>query len=174
MSDKKKKNKKQTIIIIILALVIIGCIVTIVVLLSKPKQEEPAPQPAKGTVGVITDNWDTDVSVPKGSSDQSRTGTQIPGYSYAEMKEGDTSLKIRIGNPKDNHVGFYATMKLSDGTVLYESPLLQPGQGLDEIPLTQTLKKGEYDAVVVYKCVILEDGKTPINSAESGLKLYVD
>ena len=157
-------------------------------------KEEPAPvrEPAKGVVGTITDNWDPQVSTPSQEGDTSeepKKGTQIPGYSGAAMREGDMSLKIRIGNPPANHVGFIAVLKLKDGTVLYESPLLYPGQGLEEVlyespllypgqgleevPLTQTLPKGTYAALVEYRCILLEDGKTPLNTAESGFTLYV-
>ena len=171
MNNPTTKSKKKTIIIIALAVLLAALLVTAAVILLQPK-EEPPKEPAKGVVGVITDNWDPQVSQPTSGS-ASQSGTQIPGYAAATMQEGDLSLKLRIGNPKDNHVGFYATLKLSDGTVLYTSPLLEPGQGLEEVPLTQTLAKGTYDAVVEYRCVLLEDGKTPLNSAESGFKLYV-
>ena len=64
--------------------------------------------------------------------------------------------------------------KLSDGTVLYTSPLLKPGQGLDEIPLNQTLSKGTYDAMVYYQCVLLDEEQTPLNAAESAFTLIVN
>lgn len=176
MSDSKKRKKKQTIIIVVLGLLLAGCIAVIAVLLTGHDEKQPAAKSAaRGAVGVISDDWDTEVSQPEESGKQQKSGIQIPGYSSAEMQEGDMSLKIRIGNPKENEkAAFYATLKLEDGTVLYESPLLKPGQGLDEVPLTQTLKKGEYQAMVYYRCVLLEDGKTPLNSAESGFTLYVD
>lgn len=173
-TQEKNKSKKQTIIIIILAIVLVGCLVTTAVLLLNKPKEEPPKEPAKGVVGVIRDNWDTQVSdEPTDSTSGAKKGTQIPGYSSAEMNAGDMSIKLSIGNPPENHVGFYATLKLADGTVLYESPLLRPGQGLDEVPLKQTLAKGTYDAIVEYRCVLLEDGQTPLNSAESGFKIYV-
>jgi len=90
------------------------------------------------------------------------------------MKEGDTTLTLSIGNPKANSVGFFATLKLQNGDVLYESELLEPGQGLTEIPLTHTLSKGTYDAAVVYKCVLLDEENTPLNAAESVFKLIVN
>ena len=89
------------------------------------------------------------------------------------MKAGEKSLKLSIGNPKDNKCGFYATLKLEDGTVLYESELLKPGYGLTEVPLNKTLESGEYTAMVVYKCVTLDEEETPLNSAESEFKLIV-
>jgi hypothetical protein len=104
---------------------------------------------------------------------ETRPGTQVPGYSVAVMEEGDDSLKLRIGNPKENKVGFIATLKLEDGTELYRSPMLSPGQGLEEVPLNQTLKKGEYNAMVEYQCVSLEDESVKLNTAQSGFKLIV-
>lgn len=130
----------------------------------------PAKEKAQGVTGVISDNWDPGVELPEG---EQKKGTQIPGYSSAEMNAGDTTLKLSIGNPKVNEVGMYATVKLEDGTVLYESELLKPGQGLTEIPLTETLEKGTYDAMVVYQCVALDENNTHLNAAESGFQLIV-
>ena len=43
------------------------------------------------------------------------------GYSGAEMKAGDTTLSLRIGNPEENTCYLQATLQLEDGTVLYLS-----------------------------------------------------
>ena len=126
--------------------------------------------PPKGVVGKVTDGWETGI---KEESAPQRQGIQIPGYGTAVMKAGDESLHLSIGNPKDNKCGFYATLKLEDGTELYKSELLKPGYGVTEIPLTQTLTAGEYAAVVYYQCVTLDENETPLNSAESEFKLIV-
>lgn len=126
--------------------------------------------PPKGVVGKVTDGWETGI---KEESAPQRQGIQIPGYGTAVMKAGDESLHLSIGNPKDNKCGFYATLKLEDGTELYKSELLKPGYGVTEIPLTQTLTAGEYTAVVYYQCVTLDENETPLNSAESEFKLIV-
>ena len=123
-----------------------------------------------GVAGVVTDGWEPGVAAPGGESG----GTQIPGYSSARMTAGDETLKISIGNPKDNQVGMYASLILGDGTVLYESGLMLPGQGLREIPLSETLAEGVYEAMVLYQCVALDDCETPLNAAESGFTLFVD
>lgn len=130
----------------------------------KKKQED-----TNGVVGIISDGWDTGLDDKPTES----VGIQIPGYSMAEMKEGDTSLHLSIGNPENNSCGFYATLMLEDGTILYKSELLNPGYGLTEIPLSKTLKKGEYTAIVNYRCVTLDDTHAPLNSAESEFKLIV-
>ena len=75
----------------------------------------------------------------------------VPGYSGAEMKAGDTTLSLRIGNPEENTCYLQATLQLEDGTVLYESGLLEPGTGFEQIELNQTLEAGTYEALVHYQ-----------------------
>ncbi len=173
MNNNNEKSRKKTIIIILLLIILAGCIVTLVVLVRSLTEEKPPVENAKGVVGTIVDNWDPNVSRPDERSDQKK-GTMIPGYSSATMNEGDTSLKLSVGNPKENTVGFFATVKLADGTVLYTSPLLKPGQGLEEIPLNKSLSKGTYNAIVFYQCVLLDEEHTPLNAAESAFTLIVN
>lgn len=166
--ENNKSKKKIIIAVIIAAVILIG---TAGVLIFSGVFSPKFDTDHKGVVGVVSDDWDTGL---KEESSDTKPGTQIPGYSTAEMKEGDTTLTLSIGNPKANTVGFFATLKLQNGDVLYESELLEPGQGLTEIPLTHTLSKGTYDAAVVYKCVLLDDENTPLNAAESVFKLIVN
>lgn len=166
--ENNKSKKKIIIAVIIAAVLLIG---TAGVLIFSGVFSPKTDNEHKGVVGVISDDWDTGL---KEESSETKPGTRIPGYSTAEMKEGDTTLTLSIGNPKANSVGFFATLKLQNGDVLYESELLEPGQGLTEIPLTHTLSKGTYDAAVVYKCVLLDEENTPLNAAESVFKLIVN
>ncbi len=168
MDKEKKKSKKKLLIIIIVILIFAALAVGGVVVYNNFFAEPPTP--SNGVVGKITDSWDAgleDETSPKGA------GIQIPGYGTAEMKSGDTSLHLSIGNPKSNECGFYAALKLEDGTVLYKSELLEPGFGLTEVPLSKTLEKGEYTAMVCYECVSLDEKHTPLNSAESEFMLIV-
>ena len=168
MSNKKERPKKKIIIAIIVILIIAALGVGGVVVYNSFFAEKPAPE--KGVVGKVSDGWDT--GIEEESAPQSQ-GIQIPGYGTAVMNAGDESLVLSIGNPKTNDCGFYATLKLEDGTELYESELIKPGYGLTEVPLSQTLTSGEYIAMVVYKCVTLDENETPLNSAESEFKLIV-
>ena len=165
MDKSKKKLITVIIVILILALISIG---GVVVYNNFFAGKAPS---STGVVGRISDGWDT--GVEDVASSQSDVGIQIPGNGTAEMNSGDTSLHLSIGNPKANECGFYATLKLEDGTVLYESDLLEPGYGLTDVPLSQTLEPGEYTAIVSYRCVTLDDEHEPLNSAESELKLIV-
>lgn len=166
-----KVKKKGLIIAIISVLVVVVLAISSVFIIKSMNNKEEQID-SEGVIGRVTDGWDTGISESKDSASQG--GVQIPGYSMAEMNEGDTQLHLSIGNPKENTCGFYATVELEDGTVLYKSELLEPGYGLTEIPLTQTLKKGEYDAVVCYDCVTLNEQHTPLNSARSKFTLVVN
>lgn len=173
MDKKTKRNTPVMIVLVLLAAIIIGGITGYVVYLTSG-QQKPAEEKAKGVVGRITDGWDDGISDEPDGSSQAKSGTSIPGYSSASMNEGDMSLVLRVGNPPENKVGLIATVRLEDGTVLYESPVLRPGQGLEEIPLNRTLSKGEYNAEVYYQCVLLDDEHTPLNAAISAFRLHVN
>ncbi|MGN0476318.1 MAG: hypothetical protein ACI4HM_03170 [Ruminococcus sp.] len=168
--DNTSKSKKKPLLIIIVTLLIVGALAVGGYFVYEKFFPKEQPTASMGVVGKISDGWDTgieDETKPK------KTGIQIPGYSSAVMKSGDKTLTLSIGNPKANKCGFYATLKLEDGTVLYKSQLIKPGYGLTEVPLNKTLEKGNYTAMVVYECVTLDKEHTPLNSAESEFKLIV-
>lgn len=167
-NTKEKSNKKLFIISLISILVVTALIIGGIVVYNSFFAENPTA--SDGVVGKVTDGWETGI---KEETSKQKKGVQIPGYSTAEMNSGDKSLHLSIGNPKDNECGFYATLKLDDGTVLYKSELLKPGYGLTEVPLSKTLAKGTYTAMVVYQCVTLDEKETPLNAAESEFKLIV-
>ncbi len=168
--NTKQKSKKKLLIIVIIGLLIIVLAVGGVILYHTIFAEQKETN-TNGVVGKVSAGWETGIEESQDSSP--KTGVRIPGYGIAEMKAGDTSLHLSIGNPKENQCGFYATLKLQDGTVLYKSELLEPGYGLTEIPLSKSLTAGEYNAIVYYECVTLDDTHTPLNSAESAFTLIV-
>lgn len=168
MKNTKERSKKNLFIALIAILIIAIVGIGGIVVYNSFFAEDPTPP--KGVVGKVTDGWDTGLEDETASPSQ---GIQIPGYGTAVMRAGDTSLALSIGNPKANKCGFYATLKLADGTELYKSELLKPGYGLTEVPLSQTLTVGEYTAIVYYQCVTLDAEHTPLNSAESEFKIIV-
>lgn len=173
MSGKyEKQEKKKTWLIILLSIGIVICLgVTVWALFFRQTNETLSPDyESQGIAGKVTDGWDTGLEKPPVPE---KRGIQIPGYSTAVMQAGDTSLQLSIGNPPANTCGFYATLKLADGTVLYRSELLEPGFGLTEVPLEKSLEAGEYTAIVLYECVTLDESHTRLNAAESEFILIV-
>ena len=166
-----KNTNKKSVVISALFIFILFVIAVVMFRVMKPEDAKNA----NGVAGKIVDNWDTGIPEQTDEPDERTSGgIQIPGYSKAEMEEGDTQLHLSIGNPKENNCGFYVTVRLEDGTVLYKSELLKPGYGLTEIPLEQTLNKGTYDAEVFYECVTLDEDASPLNSAISKFQLIVN
>lgn len=122
-----------------------------------------------GSVDGQATEWDDGLNAP--SEIEGRI--LIPGYSGASMKAGSKSLEIRIGNPKENTCYLQASLQLEDGTVLYESGLIEPGKGFDEIELTQSLDAGTYKALIHYQGYSLEDDPEMLNSCDSAFTLTV-
>lgn len=166
-----KNINKKSVVISVFFIFVLFVMAVVMFRVMKPKGVKNA----NGVAGKIVDNWDTGIPEQTDEPEESTSGgIQIPGYSKAEMKEGDTQLHLSIGNPKENNCGFYATVKLEDGTVLYKSELLKPGYGLTELPVEQALKKGTYDAEVFYECVTLDEDASKLNSAISKFQLIVN
>lgn len=97
----------------------------------------------------------------------------VPGYSGASIKEGEKVLSLRIGNPKENTCYLKATLQLEDGTVLYESGLIEPGKGYETIELYDSLEAGEYNAMVHYQGYSMDESKETLNSCDSAFVLKV-
>lgn len=169
MEDSRKKNDRKSIYIVILVLLVAALAgVTGYFIYDKsntPKEEK------KGSAYVDADasSWDDGIDEP--ADTQGRI--LVPGYSGAQMKAGDKVLQLSIGNPKENTCYLQATLQLEDGTVLYESGLLEPGTGYQEIELKETLSEGTYQALVRYQGYSMDKENTKLNSCDSAFTLTV-
>lgn len=97
----------------------------------------------------------------------------VPGYSGATMAAGETTLRLRIGNPGENKCYLTATLMLADGTLLYESGLLEPGTGFEQVELNQTLEAGTYEAMVHYQGYSMDEARSELNGSDSAFTLTV-
>ena len=92
-------------------------------------------------------------------------GIAIPGYKSITIDANQTDVKVNFNNPEDNPCYFVISLILDDGTVLYQSKMIEPGMGLYDITLAQALSPGEYDATVKYETYSLSD-LAPMNGAD--------
>ena len=150
---------------IVVSVLVVLCITLLaaVVYLLKEKKTAPA-------ADQITD-WDTGIEEdpPQGAD----AGILVPGYDTAVMDAGSDHLPMSIGNPKDNQCLMKVTLCLEDGTELYESSLLAPGEGMEKVILNQSMKEGTYDMNARFECFSKDDKHTPLNVADSGFVLIV-
>ena len=142
----KMKKKKKIIIGILIAAVIAAAGITWYVMTQKNQKT------GNSSAEVVA--WDVDIEEKEPSQEK---GILIPGYTSMVMKANTKEQTVSIGNPADNDCIFVIVLKLEDGTKLFESQELKPGEGLENITLDQELKAGEYQAVIEYKCYSLED-----------------
>jgi hypothetical protein len=97
----------------------------------------------------------------------------VPGYAQIVMKSGDLIQFLELHNPAENPCYFVIAVIMPDGTEVFRSGLIEPGQKLDAIKLSQLLNPGTYkNAVLRYSCYSLKD-KAPMNGADIKFTLEV-
>lgn len=70
-----------------------------------------------GRTGTEVVDWET------GIEDSGTTGEsiEVPGYNTIYMKAGQKTLRMSIGNPKENSCYFRVHILLEDGTVVFSA-----------------------------------------------------
>ena len=77
-------------------------------------------------------------------------------------------------NPPQNCCFFQISLYLEDGTLLWQSELIEPGKTSKPMVLTKTLDKGMYpNAILRYSCYRMDETLAPLNGAETKLTLWV-
>lgn len=100
-------------------------------------------------------------------------GIAIPGYKSITIDANKTDVKVNFQNPEGNPCYFIISLLLDDGTVLYQSKMIEPGKGLYDITLAEALESGEYGAKVKYETYALGD-LSPMNGAEVEIVLIAE
>ena len=102
------------------------------------------------------------------------TAISVPGYEGITLKADSLEQTVALSNPPQNTCYFVITLSLEDGTQLWQSDYIKPGETSSPIVLTQSLEKGTYpNTVLQYSCFKMDDEKTPLNGAETKLTLRV-
>ena len=132
--------------------------------------------------GVLTLIWRiNDQRVPQNngnsetvqSVEKNPDSIAIPGYELLELQANSTTQTLCLTNPEQNVCYFRISLYLEDGTLLWQSDLITPGDTSKPITLIKALDKGTYpNAILKYNC-FASDGITPLNGAETKLTLWV-
>ena len=98
----------------------------------------------------------------------------VPGYEKLDLTAGKTEQSLALPNPENNTCVMVLTLSLEDGTVLWTSGEILPGQVSDPIVLTEPLAAGDYTgARLHYDCFTMDESRGRLNSAEIKLTLAV-
>lgn len=99
----------------------------------------------------------------------------VTAYESITLKADTLEQSVRFDNPLQNNCWLVITLSLEDGTVLWQSEELQPGQVVRSITLNQPLTAGEYqNAVLSYSHWTYDEEKLPLNGAETLVTIKVE
>ncbi len=141
--DGKRKKRIAMIAMIVAALVAAG--IAAYFLLNPYDNTASSIKNAQGTTQEELDQQARDsqiwISVSNNITCDSATDT-------CSATDKDGNAVTVIDNLSDNHRDLTYTFALEDGTVIYESDLITPGNGIEQPKLTKHLDPGSYNITV--------------------------
>lgn len=115
-----------------------------------------------------------DVTNNTAAVEKNNDSIAIPGYELLELKADSKKQSLCLPNPPQNTCYFQISLYMEDGTLLWESDLIEPGENSKPITLSKVLEKGTYpNAILRYSCYCMDEKLSPLNGAEMKLTLWV-
>lgn len=114
-------------------------------------------------------------TVPQSDSVEKRTDSiAIPGYEGITLKANSKEQEIGFPNPAQNTCYFQISLMLEDGTMLWRSELVTPGEISDPITLEESLEAGVYpNALLKFDCYTMDGAMRALNGAATKMTLHV-
>ncbi|WP_188208316.1 hypothetical protein [Alkalibacillus aidingensis] len=135
------------------------------------KQQEEKEQPEFGDDGDVEDNGlDLGNSEEVKSELQERTDESYMNFrvnSNPYFPESDSKGSLMLENKEENSHGVQVIIEMEDDEV-YKSPLIKPGQSIQETKLDKEIEPGEYEAIAYFDTYDLENKK---KKGRSGVKI---
>ena len=155
----KKKWSSNDILLLILVLIAVASLAVAIWAISTRDVKSPdpsAPDETTEPVEKLTDSID------------------LPGYDWIPLISGKPEQEQTFPNPPQNFCWIRVSLRLEDGTVLWTSELIAPGETSAPVVLSEPLEKGEYkNAVLKYECFRMDEALSPLNGGEIHLTLKV-
>ena len=163
LNEKAEMNQSRKLslligIIILLALIVVALLIHI---MSGNKEG--------GISGTNPSNQQTEVATPV---EKLTDSISLPGYGGLNLKAGVKEQNLALPNPAENFCQIRISLILEDGTVIWTSDLIPPGETA-QIFLNKAMEAGKYTAVLKYECFRMDENQTPLNGATSQLVLYI-
>ena len=164
MKEKKNKLTTNLILVIVILLLLTVNVVLIGGLLRKSGTQQGA---APGVSSVEQVSEETEV-------EKVEDRIAIPGYEAIQLTAGTLEQTVCFSNPAQNCCYFQISLYLEDGTLLWKSEDVAPGENSEPVVLTQTLEAGAYkNALLKYECFTMDKDHTQLNGAQTKLMLQV-
>ena len=130
---------------------------------------------------VVTISWKEEPKIVLGNETsenrdiiQNTDTIAIPGYEAITLEADTKKQSTALQNPAHNICLFRISLILEDGTVLWVSDYIKPGEISDNIELSKELDPGTYpNSILKYECFTMDGSLSPLNGAETKLTLWV-
>lgn len=164
--ESKKKNR-STVNLILAIVILLLLTVNVILIGGLLKQSDTTPAAAPGTVIAAQVPEETEVV-------KVEDRIAIPGYESVALTAGTLEQTVCFSNPAQNCCYFQISLYLEDGTLLWKSEDVAPGENSEPVVLTQTLEAGTYkNALLKYECFTMDKDHTQLNGAQTKLMLQV-
>lgn len=109
-----------------------------------------------------------------GYVENERQTASIPVVTTMYFDVGSQSQEVDITNEDSNPCAFVVSLYLADGTKLFETGTIEPGNSVKVVNLESEVKSGTYnDALLVYTCYSTDGSMTPLTRCEFVISISV-
>ena len=103
---------------------------------------------------------------------RNKASATIPATDGIELTSGTVEQSLCMSNPDNNPCIFVISLYLGDGTMLFVTEPLYPGETSEPVTLSQTLNSGIYkNATLVYDCYSADGNMTPLTRCEVAVEI---
>ena len=128
----------------------------------------------KSCDGVSVPSYENEIDSTTAAVEKNNDSIAIPGYEGLSLNANSKKQDLCLPNPVQNTCYFQISLFLEDGTLLWQSDLIEPGGTSAPMVLEQALEQGTYPkAVLHYSCFEMNKDLTPLNGAEIKVTLRV-
>lgn len=96
-----------------------------------------------------------------------QASVSIPAVTGIALESGNLTQTINLSNPSGNTCAFVISLYLADGTIMFHTEPIYPGNTADTVMLSRELSCGHYtNAVLVYDCYSADGAMKPLTRCE--------
>lgn len=156
---ESQKNQKPVIVLLTVAVVLLAAILVLTV-------NRPQKQQAKLPNGEEIQQ--------SGPVEKKPESIAIPGYEGINLKADSKEQEIGFPNPAQNTCYFQISLILEDGTTLWQSELVKPGEISKSITLNEPLAAGVYpNSLLKFDCYTMDGSMRSLNGAATKMTIHV-
>lgn len=148
--------------VIVLLIVVVLLLAAIIVLVANRPQKRQAKLPNGEEIQQ------------SGPVEKKPDSIAIPGYEGISLKADCKEQEIGFPNPAQNTCYFQITLMLADGTTLWQSELVKPGEVSEPITLNEPLAEGVYpNSLLKFDCYTMDGNMRSLNGAATKMTIHV-